>query len=191
MVFNKRRASDEPERESFEPANHQLVDAETGLPNYRQLTDILKREIARSRRYGDRSAVVVFDVRVVGFKPSASRSSPVSPARFVSEVLATTARDADVVARLDLTHWVALLTESDYEGAQKFADRARTALASSPFMRNDDQSGIYVRAWAGCACWDPAHTDPAAFVRAAVDDMESGRAEYEAERSWFAGRAAG
>ncbi len=164
-----------------------LIDPETGLSNADHFSDLLRREIARSRRYGDRSSLAVFDIRTAGFRPSHPAAEPPSPAAFVAATLQKWARNTDVVARLDDTRYLVLLTESDYQGAQKFASRMRTALSSVPYAKNGDQSGIYARAWAGCAEWTAEVDAPETYVEAACRDLEQGRLHYEAEQSWFAG----
>lgn len=189
-MFGKRNASKlqaAPPDLAEDPSRPQTIDAETGLGNHRQLNDLLRREIARAMRYGDRSTLVVFDVRVVGFRPIPGEPEPPSPAPFVARVLLQEAREADVVARLDLTHFVVFLTESDEAGAENFMERTRTALSRAPFTRNLNGSGIYVRAWAGCAGWQPEHTTPAAFLAAAMEALERTRPDYQAAHNFFAG----
>ena len=189
-MFGKRREEPEPGPPGQQQQAAALIDPETGLPNHRQLIEILRREIARSLRYGDRSALVVFDVRIVGFEPSPDCPYPPSPARFVAAALLGAARDADVVARIDMTHFAVFLTESDYSGAQTFSSRARTALSTSPYARTEDMRGLYVRAWAGCGSWDPTFRDPAAYIRAAFEDLETSVVRQEPSQAWLGGRAA-
>jgi PleD family two-component response regulator len=166
-----------------------LIDPETGLSNADHFCELVRREIARSMRYGDRSALAVLDVVTTGFKPSREAACAPSPAVFIARTLEHLARDTDLVGRLSESRFVALLTESDYAGAHQFASRTRTALGSSPYARNADQSGIYARAWGGCAEWQPAFESPEAFIAAAERDLEEGRPHYEAEQTWFAGAA--
>ncbi len=172
------------------PAPTRLLDAETGLPNYHELAATLRREIARAKRYGDRSALAVFDVRVASFKPSNLHPNPPSPARFAAAVLTEQARESDLVARLDTTHFVVFLTECDAAGASLFTDRARTKLSSFVFARNEDGTGIFVRAWAGFAPWDPAFNEPNYYIQAAIDHLERQRSAYRAAESEFKARPA-
>lgn len=169
-------------------APSRLLDPETGLPNYAELAATLRREIARAKRYGDRSALAVFDVRVATFKPPSNlHQNPPSPARFVASILTQRARESDLVARLDATHFAVFLTECDAAGASLFTERARTSLSSSVFARNEDGTGIFVQAWAGFAPWDPAFTEPNFYIQAAMAHLERQRPAYRAE-SEFRGR---
>ncbi len=189
-MFNKRRPDtpvEIPPDSVEDPTRPQTIDGETGLGNHRQLNDLLRREIARSLRYGDRSAIVVFDVRIVGFRPSESEPDPPSPAAFIARTLLHQARESDVVARLDLTHFVTFLTESDADGAEIFMERVRTAISKSPYARNANGSGIYARAWGGYIGWHAELTTPAAYVAAAMEALERTRPEYRAADAYFAG----
>jgi GGDEF domain-containing protein len=169
------------------PAGLPVLDAESGLGNDRELYHLLRREIARSRRYGDRSTLVVFDIRVVGYKPRPGAPLPPSPASFVAETLLTCIREADIVVRLDMTHFVVLLTECGRDGARAFAERARTRIASTPFARDEESGHIYARAWAGYASWDPSITRAEEYLAAAMTEFERTRPQYEMAQLWFSG----
>jgi len=174
-----------------EIASPALVDSETGLPNASQLDELLRREIARSMRYGDRSALAVFDVRISGFRPGEDQAVlPPSPARYISATMLQAARTSDIVARIDTTRFAVVLTECDDNGAKLFCERLRTRLGTMPFAHTSDGRGIYVRAWAGMTRWDPAYADPDAYIAAAVADMEETRRGYEAAQTYFRGAAA-
>jgi diguanylate cyclase (GGDEF)-like protein len=148
------------------------IDPETGLPCPPQLTELLRREMARSQRYGDRTALAVFDIDIASFTPDASHPVPPSPARHVAATLVECAREADVVARIDATHFVVILTESDEVGAAQFAERTRTRLGTQAFARAADGHGIYIRAWAGWARWDARFETPADYLAAAMENLE-------------------
>lgn len=165
-----------------------LVDGESGLGNARQLADVLQREIARSVRYGDRSAIALFEVQVANFQPLTADELPPSPARFVARTLTNALRDSDAVMRLDRTHFVAVLTECDADGGELLIARLRTLLSTKPYARNHDGSGIYARAWAAIAPWDPAYQDPETYIRAALAALDESRGAYSAAESWFSGQ---
>lgn len=164
-----------------------VTDPETGLPCPPQLNELLRREIARSQRYGDRTALAVFDIDVATFTPDAAHPVPPSPARHVAATLLESAREADIVARIDTTRFVVMLTESDEVGAAQFAERTRTRLGTQAFARAADGHGIYIRAWAGWARWDPGFETPADYLAAAMDNLEKTRPGYEREQSWYKG----
>lgn len=184
-MFKKRPGSTAAQADG--PATSPTADAETGLPNHRELQRVLRREIARARRYGDRSALAVFDVRVVGFRESKDESEPPSPAAFVANVLTKEARQSDFVARLDLTRFVVFLTECDNAGARLFTERLRTELCSQVFTRGADGHGLFVRAWAGCVPWEPEYSEAGSYLRAALRELEHTRPGYIAAQGEFAG----
>ncbi|MBE7519894.1 MAG: diguanylate cyclase [Thermoflexaceae bacterium] len=190
-MFGKRRNArgEAAPAEIEDPSRPQTRDPETGLGNRRQLSDLLRREIARCLRYGDASALAVFDVRVAGFRPTGERPEPPSPASFVASILVDEARASDAVYRLDLTHFVVFLIEAGDEGCEQFTHRVRTAISRAPFTRNTNGSGIYVRAWAGWAAWQPRLTTPAAYLTAAMEALERTRSGMDAQEKLFAGRA--
>ncbi|MCC7365849.1 MAG: diguanylate cyclase [Dehalococcoidia bacterium] len=165
-----------------------LIDGESGLGNARQLEEVLHREIARSVRYGDRSALGVFDIQVGGFNPVTPGDQPPSPARYVAQTLVNSVREADTVLRLDRTRFVVLLAECPQEEGEKLVARLRTQLSTTPYGRNADGSGIYVRAWGALAEWDPAYRSPETYMRAALIKLEESRGEYEAAQVWFSGQ---
>ncbi len=153
----------------------EAVDRETGLATASHFADQMKREIARSLRYGDRTTLAVFDIRISGFIPEKPSDTPPSPAAFITTTLQKSVRETDFVARLDMTHYAVLMTESDEVGGQALISRVRTWLALEPFMRDAAGRGIYVRAWAGCVAWNPEYHDSNLFLRAAVEEMERTR----------------
>lgn len=183
----RRRAEPEHGRAAEIPAGPEYVDAESGLPNVRHITELLQREIARSQRYGDRTAIALFDVRPAGYSRPPEGEAVQSPARFVASCLLEAARSSDIVGRLDETHFIVVLSESDANGAESFTERTRTKLGTMPFARSADDTGIYVRAWAGAARWEPSITTPSAYLRAANDVLEQTRTGYESEQSWYRG----
>ena len=187
-LFTRRSNTTAPMRERAIKLD--AIDPETGLPCPPQLTDLLRREIARSQRYGDRTSLAVFDVRITGFQPTEEQPTPPSPARHIAASLMEAARASDIVARLDETHFVVMLTESSGEGAAQFCERTRTRLGTSPYARMDDGKAVYVRAWAGWAGWDPSFIAPEAYIAAAVEQLELTRRGYEDQQSWYRGEAA-
>ena len=168
-------------------AGPEYLDAESGLPNWRYIAELLKREIARSVRHGDRTAVALFDVRPAGSQKPTDDEEAVSPAKYVADCLLESARTADIVGRLDETHYIVVLCESDAQGANTFTERTRTKLGTTPFARTAGGAGIYVRAWAGSAHWDPSITTTTEYLKAANDMLELTRPGYESEQSWYRG----
>ena len=160
------------------------IDAESGLGNQHELFAQLRREIARSRRHGDRSVLVVFDIRPVRNRSGSGAERLPSPVRHVSRTLLASIRESDLVARLDMTHFAVLLTECDHEGARLFVERVRTRISSTPYVRDEHLGDVYVRAWAGHASWEREINEPEQYVAAAMADLEHSRPKHEVVRPW-------
>ena len=163
-----------------------LLDSTTGLPSVNHLMELLVREVGRCQRYGDRTALAVFDVKVAAFRPTETHPLPPSPATFIASSIVSNFRAADLACRLDATHFVVILTESGYDGARMFTDRLRTAIGSSPYARGADGTPLYVRAWAGCVAWRETFDTPERFLAAAMADLEQTRVGYDAEQARIA-----
>jgi GGDEF domain-containing protein len=162
-----------------------LRDSETGLPNLNELLIVLRREIARSARYGDNSTLAVFDLQVAAYQPTPRRPAPPSPAKFIATMLIEAAREGDVVARLSVNRFAVLLSECSQVGATNFINRARTRLSTPPYSRTPEGKPLFVRSWAGFECWSPELRTPEAYVAAATARLESTYAGYERARSFF------
>lgn len=184
-MFARRLAPREILREVQDSAVTDVVDRDTGLGNARQLREVLTREIARCQRFGDRSFLAIAELQVFGFSPLQEGELPPSHGKFAASVLLRQLRATDTVLRLDETHFALLLNECDEAGAEILVDRLRTRLASEPFARNHDGSGIYLRAWLGGTPWDAAMTTPDQYLRAASAGMVASRRGYEAAQQWF------
>jgi len=143
-----------------------LRDSETGLPNLNELLIVLRREIARSSRYGDNSALAVFDLQVAAYQPTARYPLPPSPAKFIAAMLLEAAREGDVVARLSINRFAVLLSECTESGAANFINRARTKLSTPPYTRTAEGKPLFVRSWAGFACWSREFTSAERYIEA-------------------------
>lgn len=78
-----------------------LLDSTTGLPSDNHLMELLAREVGRCQRYGDRTALAVFDVKVAAFRPTETHPLPPSPATFIASSIVSNFRAADLACRLD------------------------------------------------------------------------------------------
>lgn len=194
-IGQRRRLSDYPEGldETVESGiwgdsgSPTLVDAETALPNRRQFLTLLQRDIARGLRYGDQMALAVFGISIAGFTPTTAEPYPPSPAREVADILLTVARQADLVARLDMARFVVVLVECNERGAEIFGERTRTKLSTKPYARDSAGKGIYVRAWSGAAIWRPDFASAEEYLDAAIERMERSRSELDSIDGWYKG----
>ena len=181
-MFGKRKAdSSAPTVPSFDDLD---IDPETGLVAPARFEEALQKEIARGLRYGSSSALALFEVAVAE-KPT--NGALPSPAPFVAEILRKAARASDVVARVAPQAFAVLLVEARAEGAKQFTERVRTSIGSHPYARRQDGSGLFARAWAGVAEWNPSVDSVGAYAAAAQHALSATYTSYEAAQEWFRG----
>jgi diguanylate cyclase (GGDEF)-like protein len=140
-------------------------DMVTGLPNRALLADRLGQEAARSKRTGERFAVLLFDLD--GFK--AVNDTWGHPAG--DRVLAMAAergrralRASDTLGRLGGDEFLALLPQTSAEGAADAAEKLRSAI-SAPYRLENAHAHIGVSI--GIAISGAHGEDPEALQRAA------------------------
>jgi diguanylate cyclase (GGDEF)-like protein len=157
------------------------IDLETGLGNQHQFAELLRREVARHHRYGRRCSVGIVQSEVVGWRPDALGGLPPSTAKHVVDVLFEAVRESDAVFRIDHDRFAVLLPECELPGAQRLLERVKNALSAGPFTRNEDGTGVYLRAWGGAVEVQDEESDPLAYLRAAIADTDLNRPRKEGE----------
>lgn len=103
-----------------------LRDAKTGLVADRPFRTALQQELRRTRRYGDKASVVLFDID--GFAAVNARVGPILGDRLLREaalLLSNHIRDIDVAARPGEDELAVLLPETDRNGALLVGERFR------------------------------------------------------------------
>lgn len=119
------------------------TDPLTGVANRRLLFDVSKRELARSRRYGTPTSLIIIDLD--HFKSINDRFGHIVGDRALSHaaaVLGDAIRDADMISRYGGEEFGILLPMTDLDGAVEVAERCRTRLAEHPFTVNGDNVTI-------------------------------------------------
>jgi diguanylate cyclase (GGDEF)-like protein len=115
------------------------TDPLTGVANRRLLFDTSKRELARSRRYGTPTSLIIIDLD--HFKSINDRFGHLVGDRALSHaagVLGDAIRDADMISRYGGEEFGILLPMTDLDGAYEVAERCRTRLADAPFQVNGE-----------------------------------------------------
>jgi hypothetical protein len=70
--------------------------------------------------------------------------------------------------------------------SSKLAAKAPTSSPSAS-ARRPDGTGLFARAWAGVAQWEPAFDSVGAYVGAAQTSLSATYRGYEAAQDWFRG----
>jgi diguanylate cyclase (GGDEF)-like protein len=110
-----------------------VTDPLTGLPNYRRLLEVLSFEIARSDRNHQQLAIVFFDMD--GLKDINDEHGHLVGSRAVcrfAETLRSACRTTDTAARYGGDEFVAILSDTDQEGARLVVRRLTDRLAQDP-----------------------------------------------------------
>jgi len=138
-----------------------VTDPLTGLPNYRRLLEALTLEIARADRHGTPIAVVFFDMD--GLKDINDAHGHLVGSRAVcrfAETLKAACRATDTAARYGGDEFVAVLSETDHEGARHVIRRITERLA-------EDADGPALSVSAGVAVYPGDGGTPTTLLSAA------------------------
>ena len=126
-----------------------ITDPLTGLPNYRKLLEVLSEEIARANRHDKPFAVVFFDMD--GLKRINDELGHLIGSRAVcrfAETLRAACRGTDTPARYGGDEFVAVLPDTDDEGARLVIRRVAERLAEDndkPELSTSAGVAIYPR----------------------------------------------
>lgn len=153
-----------------------ITDGLTGLWNRRHLDLRCSEELDRAERFGEVFALVMCDLD--DFSEVNNRHGhPVGDAVLVevSNRLAQSTRQVDLVARYGGEEFVLLLPRTDQSGALEVAEKVRTTVAQSPVAT--DQGLVKVTVSLGVAC-HPQHGASVAALIASAD-----AALYRAKRA--------
>lgn len=106
-----------------------VTDPLTGLPNYRRLLEVMQMEIARADRHNRQFAVVFFDMD--GLKRINDEMGHLIGSRAVcrfAETLRAACRETDTPARYGGDEFVAVLSDTDLDGAKLVVKRTNERL---------------------------------------------------------------
>jgi len=153
-----------------------VTDPLTGLPNYRRLLEVLGMEIARADEHKQQFAVVFFDMD--GLKRINDEHGHLIGSRAVcrfAETLRAACRTTDTAARYGGDEFVAVLTETDVEGARVVVRRVEERLAD-----DTDQPALSVSA--GMAIYPRDGGTPTTLLSAADRALYTAKAEKSTSR---------
>lgn len=148
-----------------------VTDPLTGLPNYRRLLEVLGQEIARADRTDRPFSVVFFDMD--GLKRINDEMGHLTGSRAVcrfAETLRSACRTTDTAARYGGDEFVAVLSDTDFDGAQLVLKRVTERLAA-----DGDQPALAVSA--GLAVYPRDGGTPTTLLSAADRALYTVKAE--------------
>lgn len=158
-------------------AEESRVDPLTGIANRRAFEETLEAEISRARRFQHALAVVILDLdHFKRTNDAYGHGAGDLLLREVGRLLTATARQGDTVARLGGEEFVAILPETDLDGALHLAERLRVEIEASRIatMRSTASFGV-----AALMDEDTAATLVAAADEALYRAKENGRNRTE------------
>jgi diguanylate cyclase (GGDEF)-like protein len=153
-----------------------VTDPLTGLPNYRRLLDVLQMEIARADRHNRQFAVVFFDMD--GLKRINDELGHLIGSRAVcrfAETLRAACRETDTPARYGGDEFVAVLSDTDLDGAKLVVKRTTERL-----QEDTDQPRLSVSA--GIAVYPRDGGTPTTLLSAADRALYANKAEKATAR---------
>jgi diguanylate cyclase (GGDEF)-like protein len=166
-----KRLQDELREKNAMLARLSTTDPVTGLRTRRYASEVLNIEWIRARRY--RTALSVMMADLDHFKHVNDKyGHPAGDAvlRGVCDVLRQTLRAPDVPGRWGGEEIIAILPQTEVQGASQMAERWRQAVEVATF-RSPDGRGIGLTVSIGVASFDPAHATVDELVAAADEAL--------------------
>lgn len=112
----------------------EVEDSVTGIPNQRQLLQVLSYELQRHRHFGKVLALLLLDVDgLATINRSYGRQYGSHILRRLAGLISEIARPIDIVARYGMDEFALVLPETGEEGAEECADRLRERLMEAEF----------------------------------------------------------
>ena len=159
------------------------------LPGAETFTYRVREEVARAMRFGASVTVALFDVNNLDdVNRTYTRAAGDGVLRHVLNLIATSKRGSDVLARWQEDAFAVLLLECDEQGARTFIERVEHALTKEPAQV--EVRGRAITIWtgvcAGVAALGPRATTAAQLIAEATLDLERAREERERRRqAWL------
>lgn len=161
-------------------AVHSLAEASnrdglTGTFNRRYLEQRLQAEVARTIRYGGKTSFALFDLDFFkAINDNHGHLAGDEALRFAASRLQSLARNVDILGRYGGEEFAFILPETDLEGAEAFANRARELLSAHPCEYGD--LSMVITASAGVAQLDENMSSPEDLIEAADSALYQAKA---------------
>lgn len=149
----------------------------TGLATDRMFRTSLQHELRRARRYGQKAAVVLFDLD--SFAEANAAFGEFVGDRLLREsaiLLSNKIRDIDLAGRPGEDEFALLLPETDRSGALLVADRFRSELQQYFAGRESGGRPVWLTVSAGIACYPEDATAPEHLLERAAQALYQAKA---------------
>lgn len=154
-----------------------ITDELTDLPNRRALIDRLGGEAERARRHGTAYSVAMIDVDgFKAFNDTFGHAAGDRALRTLSDILRAETRASDLVGRWGGEEFVAILTDTDADGAARLGERYRRAVEAWQWDRTPITVSVGI-AGSAVAAADDAGDDIDQVVAAADRAMYRAKTE--------------
>jgi diguanylate cyclase (GGDEF)-like protein len=153
-----------------------IKDDLTGLYNRRKMDDLIQREIAFSKRYGDPLSLIILDVdKFKSVNDTYGHHIGDFYLKRVSDVMQAEIRQIDFLGRWGGEEFIILLPKTTSEQAQELAERLRNSVE---MMQIESGQGLISRTISiGISCAKSANMDMDVMIRQADEMMYQSKQE--------------
>jgi diguanylate cyclase (GGDEF)-like protein len=153
-------------------AEHATFDGLTGLYRREVILDILERECARAVQYGEPIAVAMIDIdRFKAFNDDHGHLAGDLVLRRVAETLQVELRSTDMIGRYGGEEFLAVLPNTNLDGARKAAEHLRRGIDELR-VTLDDGVTAKVSVSVGLAAATEAADDPVELARSMIETAD-------------------
>ncbi len=151
------------------------IDGLTQVHNKRHFQESIEREFARSKRYGNPFALVLFDIdHFKKINDTYGHLAGDEVLRSLGPLLKKRVRTNDIVARVGGEEFAVILPEAGQAGGVALAEKLRTIVAAEQFIYNGIEIPVTVSL--GVSAYEAHHENAEAIVSLADEKL------YEAKR---------
>ena len=151
-----------------------IKDSLTGLLNRHELLHSLAREHAEARRYSRALSCLMFDLdNFKAINDTYGHAAGDAALRQVARVLSEIVRRSDMLFRYGGDEFMALLPETDLNGATALAEKIRSCIEAREIMDGSDKFRLTISIGASCLCDGESENDLVIRADAALNNAKS------------------